>query len=208
VLPAVLPTCERRSRFSDKLVDLVTGRFSAHDFERWGRLWWYRLGELAKKQGENRSGVESLLAGRPSDLAKEASKAPAPPLPDEVGFVEQRDFRLVHFGGLALAVVDVPLGLDVHLVGRLVRERYGALLSLGRREGDDVFVLGADDVTGRGAIDVGGMVAHLDEKFGWIEALPDADHVARFHARDLERKPGRIDDIIAEIGMGRSILEG
>src|SRR5690606_1923238 len=55
VLPLVLAHCTRRSRFSDKLVDLVTGRFSRHDYERWGRLWWWRLGELASRPGERRA---------------------------------------------------------------------------------------------------------------------------------------------------------
>jgi len=36
-LAAVLSDCTRRSRFSDKLVELLTGRFSDHDYERWGR---------------------------------------------------------------------------------------------------------------------------------------------------------------------------
>ena len=40
-VPAVLATSTRRSRFSDKLVDLISGRFTQHDYERWGRLWWW-----------------------------------------------------------------------------------------------------------------------------------------------------------------------
>ena len=68
-LPLVLETCERRSRFSDKLVDLATGRFTQHDFERWGRLWWWRSGEIAAKAGDIRADSAQILAGRPSDLA-------------------------------------------------------------------------------------------------------------------------------------------
>jgi hypothetical protein len=207
-LPVVLAFCARRSRFSDKLVDLATGRFSQHDFQRWGRQWWWRLGELARKTGERRADLELLLAGRPSDLTKEAERLAPPPVPEEIEFVRGRDFRLVHFGGLTLSVVDVPEPLDVHLTARLVRERYGALLSLARCEGDAVFALGADDAGARRPADVGSMIEHLVEKFDWLESLPDTDHVARLRIRDLAAHPERIEEVIAEIGMGRSILEG
>lgn len=207
-LPAVIAWCTRRSRFSDKLVDLATGRFSHHDFQRWGRLWWWRLGELCGRPGERRSDLEPLLVGRPSDLAKEAARAETPPPPEELAWVQGRDFRLVHFGGLACVLADVPRELDLHLPMRIARERFQAPLSLARHEGGETFVLGADDATGKRAIDVGAMVDHLAEKFEWVEALPDADHVARFRVAQVEARPDRLDEVIAEIGMGRSILEG
>ena len=63
----------------------------------------------------------------------------------------------------------------------------------------------------------------LDEIDVWIESdarpveLPDAeagpveqaiaDHVARFRVRDLARHPERMEEILAEIAMGRSLLE-
>ena len=43
-LATVIAERTRRSRFSDKLVELATGRFTQHDFERWGRVWWHRAG--------------------------------------------------------------------------------------------------------------------------------------------------------------------
>ena len=208
VLPAVVSFCARRSRFSDKLVDLVTARFTVHDFERWGRLWWWRLGELAGKTGERRADVESLLSGRPSDLASEAARVDLPPLPEELRFASSQDFRLVHFGGMALVVVEVPEGIDLHLATRIVRERYGAALSLARRAGEDVCVLGTDDAASRKSLDVSAAVTHLSEKFEWVEAQSDADHVARFRVRDLAERPERLDEVLAEIGMGRSILGG
>jgi hypothetical protein len=52
------------------------------------------------------------------------------------------------------------------------------------------------------------MVDHLAEKLLWVDALSDADHVARFRIRDLERRPERIDEAGAEIGMSRGVLEG
>lgn len=208
VLPLVLASCTRRSRFSDKLVDLLTGRFSRHDWERWGRLWWWRLGQLATRPGERRSDVESLLAGRPSDLAREASRAVAPPLPPEVEWAASRDFRLVHFGGYSLVRVPVPPALDLQLAARIARERYASELSVAWTEGDERFVLGSDENATRRPFDLGSMVDHLAEKFGWVHALADADHVARFRLDGAASHPERIDEVVGEIAMGRSILEG
>jgi hypothetical protein len=202
VLPLVLPHCGRRSRFSDKLVDLVTGRFTAHDFQ------WWRLGLLAAKKGERRAELELLIAGRPSDLTREAERCDVPAAPAEVEWAAGRDFRMVHFAGIAMVVADVPAELDVNLALRIARERFGALLGLGRHEGESTFVLAAEDNAGRRPVDVAGMAEHLGEKFSWVEALPDDDHVARIHVKGLANDPGRLEALIAEIGMGRSILEG
>jgi hypothetical protein len=209
-LAAVVPACSRRSRFSDKLLDLVTGRFTQHDWERWGGLWWSRLGEVAQRRGDRRSDLDALLAGRPSDLTRDAARAAPPPPPAEAGFAAERDFRVVHFGGWTLVVVGVPAGLDLHLAARIVRERYGAQISLAHPEepGSELLVLGADEGPGRRAIDLGAMVDHLAGKFAYVEALPDADHVARLRVRDLARQPERFDEVLGEIAMGRSLLEG
>ncbi len=207
-LPSVLAYCTRRSRFSDKLVDLATGRFTQHDFERWGRLWWWRLGELAAKPGEHRADIESLLAGRPSDLAKEAAGVPSSPLPEELEFVSSRDFRLVHFGDFGIVIGAVAADLDLHLASRIMRERYGVPISLVHAEGGELLVLGSDDAAGRRAIDVGAMAEHLSQKFGWIDSQPDADHVARFRLRDMAAHPDRLEEVVREIGLGRAILEG
>jgi hypothetical protein len=207
-LPAVVPFCQRRSRFTDKLVDLAGGRFTVHDYQRWGRLWSWRLGELAKKRGEHRADLELLIEGRPSDLAREAERAAVPPLPEELTWVASRDFRLVHFGGLGMAVVEVPIELDLGLAMRLVRERYGLPLSLGRKLGQEAIVLGADEATTRRGFDLGGMVQHLAEKFAWVDALPDDDHVARLRAHEIESKPERLEELLAEIGMSRALLDG
>lgn len=206
-LPAVLETSSRRSRFSDKLVDLATGRFTQHDFERWGRLWWWRLGEIAQKRGDVRHDVAGLLTGRPSDLTKEASRAETPPIPDEVAFVSSRDFRLVHFVGYAMVVADAPEGHDLHLVGRIARERYAAQLSLVQSAGGDLFVFAGEELAGRRVLDFTGLVDHLANKLDWVSALPNDDHVARFRITDLADHPGRLDEVIGEIAMGRSILE-
>jgi hypothetical protein len=207
-LPAVVPFCQRRSRFTDKFVDLICGRFTTHDFQRWGRLWWWRLGELAKKPGEHRAALELLIGGRPSDLARESERAALPPAPEEFAFVAGRDFRLVRFGGLGLVVAEIPAELDLPMTMRLVRERYAVPLSLARRMGSEAFALAADDGSARRAYDLGGMVQHLAEKFAWVDALPEDDHVARLRVHGVETQPGRLDELVAEIGMSRALLEG
>ena len=207
-VPVVLAQRTRRSRFSDKLVELVTGRFTQHDFERWGRVWWHRMGEMAGLPGEHRNNIQPLLAGRPSDLAKEASSAPEPPFPAEIEYVAGRDFRLVHFGGYALVIVPVPAGFDPLLTARVARERFSAAVSLAVTEGEDLILLGADDVRGRRGLDLGAMVGHLAAKHAWVEALRDEDHVARLRVRDLATRPERLEEVIGEVAMGRSILEG
>ncbi|MFP6605197.1 MAG: hypothetical protein VCC19_01355 [Myxococcota bacterium] len=206
-LPPVLELCSRRSRFTDKLVDLVAGRFSQHDYERWGRLWWWRLGELCQKTGDHRAEIELLLSGRPSDLAREAEGADTPPIPPEVEYVSKRDFRLVHFAGYGLVVVEVPPELDLHLTARVVRERYDASLSLAHRPGSEHVVFAGDELAGRRSLDLGRLVEHICNKLEWVEQLPDTDHVTRVRVRDWGSHPGRLDDIVAEIAMGRSLLE-
>jgi hypothetical protein len=206
-LPLILETCSRRSRFSDKLVDLATGRFTQHDFERWGRLWRWRSAEIAKKSGDIRGDVAALLAGRPSDLAKEAALVEVPPIPPEVDWVAQRDFRLVHFGGHVMVVMEVEAGMDVHLASRVGRERYSASLSLARGAGEEVFVFAGDETTGKRSLDYMAISEHLVEKLEWVEGRPDADHVSRFRIRDLETNPDRLQEVIGEIAMGRSMLE-
>ncbi|MCP4067918.1 MAG: hypothetical protein GY741_06510 [Phycisphaeraceae bacterium] len=51
------------------------------------------------------------------------------------------------------------------------------------------------------------MADHLVQKLEWVESRPDADHVSRFFVRDLERHPERLEELIGEIAMGRSLLE-
>jgi hypothetical protein len=206
-LPLVLESSTRRSRFSDKLVDLATGRFTQHDFERWGRLWWYRIGEIAKKSGDIRADIAAILTGRPSDLTKEAALIEVPPVPEEVAYVAAADFRLVHFGGHMLVVVPVEAPFDLHLTARIARERYGATLSLAHRVGGEIFAFGGDELIGKRALDYSAVVEHLVNKLEWIEERPDADHVARFRIRHLATHPERLEELLGEIAMGRALLE-
>jgi hypothetical protein len=180
-LPLVLETSSRRSRFSDKLVDLATGRFTQHD--------------------------APILTGRPSDLTKEAALIEVPTAPEEVAYVAEHDFRLVHFGGHIMVVVPVDEPFDLHLTARIARERYAATLSLAYRVGGETFALGGDELIGKRALDYPAVVEHLVNKLEWIDARPDADHVARFHVRDLGSHPERLEEVMGEIAMGRALLE-
>ena len=208
-LPLLIDTFTRRSRFSDKLVDLAVGRFTEHDYERWGRVWWWRLGEIAKQSGPRKADLELLLAGRPSDLASEAATVDVPPPPPEVEFVAGRDFRLVHFAGHGVVILEVPGELDLNLAARIARERYHADLSLAVREGSELVVLTGDEGVGKRTLDFSGLVKHLGEKLGWVTSLAehDHDHVARFLLEDRVAQPDRLDEVIGEIVMGRSLLE-
>jgi hypothetical protein len=188
-------------------VDLGVGRFTLHDYERWGRVWWHRLGEFAERRGEQRAAVDPLLAGRPSDLSREAGRVPAPPAPPEAAYVAGRDFRLVHFSGYTLVVLDVPRELDLHLTARVARERYDAQLSLAGVEGEELLVLAGDEGPGHRGFDLPGMVDHLSVKYAWIEALESEDRVARLRVQRLRDEDGRIDEVVSEIAMGRSIVE-
>ena len=111
-------------------------------------------------------------------------------------------------GGHALVRVTVPPELDLHLAARIARERYRCSLSLSWVEGSDRFVLGGDEAVARRPLDVGSMVEHLAAKFLWVTALPDPDHVARLRIAGAVEKPERIDEVVTEIAMGRSLLEG
>jgi hypothetical protein len=167
------------------------------------------VGVLAQRGGPRRSDIEPLLAGRPSDLARESSRAPTPPPPPELAFVSERDFRLVHAGGYSLVVLAVPRALDPLLAARIARERFAADLSVAQLEGTDLLLLGGEEGRGgRRGLDLGGMIDHLATKHDWIERLPDDDHVARMRVRDLARRPERLEEVVGEIAMGRSILEG
>jgi hypothetical protein len=104
-------------------------------------------------------------------------------------------------------VLEVPPELDIYLASRIARERYDASLSLAIVAGGCRAVMGGSESKGRRSLNLTALVDHLDSKFGWVTALPDADHVARFQIADLDRYPERLDDVIGMIAMGRSIIE-
>ena len=63
-------------------------------------------------------------------------------------------------------------------------------------------------VTVRVLLDFQDFPEELAAKHEWIRALPDSDRVARMLVRGLASDPTRLDEVIAEIAMGRSIVEG
>ena len=98
--------------------------------------------------------------------------------------------------------------MDLHFTARIARERYDAQLSLAYREGEEMVALGGDEGRSRRGLDLGGMASHLVSKHEWIEALPDDDYVARVRVIGLWQHSERLDEVVAEIAMGRSIVEG
>ena len=90
------------------------------------------------------------------------------------------------------------------------QEDIGELLAVvnGFQVGSEAFVLASDDAPARRAFDLGSMVEHLAAKFAWVDALPDDDHVARVRIRDVDARAERLDEVVAEIGMSRELLEG
>ena len=64
-----------------------------------------------------------------------------------------------------------------------------------------------DESRARRSLEFGSLVEHIVSKHAWAEPLPDRDHVARFRVLDLPNHPERLDEVIGEIAMGRSLLE-
>jgi hypothetical protein len=182
VLPLVLPHCGRRSRFSDKLVELATGRFSQHDFERWGRVWWQRLGQSAQ-EGRAPGGARAAdrRATFDSRWKPSAATPPVPPGGRLSAVISDGALRGCRDGGrrrprrarphLALRIARerfALLGLDATRASRL-RARQKTTPTAGRRRGH-----------GR---------APEREVLG--SRRPDDDHVARIGVKGLASDPGR-----------------
>jgi hypothetical protein len=96
----------------------------------------------------------------------------------------------------------------MHLAARIARERYGSQLSLTFTEGEEVVILGGDESSSGRNLDLMAMASHVATKHEWIDAMQSDDYVARMRIRDLAANPDRLNDVIGEIAMGRSILEG
>ena len=100
-LAAVTEVTERRSRFTDKLVDLSARRLSEGDMQKWGYRVIALIKRMAQSPGEHRAEIMPVLAGKPTDL---------PSAPDvyqaETSWVEENDPRIVHFGEYQLAVCE------------------------------------------------------------------------------------------------------
>ncbi|MCE2392120.1 MAG: hypothetical protein J4G09_11650 [Proteobacteria bacterium] len=192
---------ERRSRFTDKLIDLSGSRLQDSDMEKWG----YRLIELvrrlAESSGDQRPQIGPVLSGKPAELPSAGSI-----FENEADWVERNDPRMVHFGDHELALFEVPAALDAGEVARRFRGRTGARLSLGSRAGDDLILLGCNDE--KRPLNVTGMAEAVDACLSWTHALPGGDRLGRLRIEDRADHPDRIQRVVREIVRQRSVLYG
>ncbi|MEE8313198.1 MAG: hypothetical protein V3R91_02660 [Myxococcota bacterium] len=200
-LPAVVRTTERRSRFTDKLVELSGRRLSEGDMEKWGYRLMGLIARMASRPGEYRAEIAPLLSGKPAELPKFESV-----YQDEIAWIEEHDARIVHFGEYQMAVVRVPPNLDAGEIARRVRLTTGARLSLSSREGEDLLLLVSNEE--KRPINVVGLADRVGAQVAWAHAKQGGDRVGRIEVDELAGHPERIDTLIGEIVRNRSVLHG
>ncbi|MFQ5515671.1 MAG: hypothetical protein ACE5FG_14755 [Myxococcota bacterium] len=200
-LAAVVKVTERRSRFTDKLIDLAGRRLSESDMIKWGYRVVGLLKRLAANPGEARQEISPVLAGKPGELSD-----PGEVHAQEESWVTENAPRAVHFGEYQMVVLRVPPDLDAGEVGRRARLGAGARLSLVSREDDDLVVLGCNDE--KRHINILALVDHLAAKLPWAEVAVGGDRVGRLRIEELSQHPERIDQLIGEIARNRSLLYG
>ncbi|HXX47467.1 MAG TPA: hypothetical protein VEN47_04505 [Myxococcota bacterium] len=200
-LAAVTQVTERRSRFTDKLVDLSARRLSEGDMQKWGYRVIQLIQRMAQSPGEHRAEIISVLAGKPTDLPSAADVYRA-----ETDWVEEHDPRIVHFGEYQLAVCQVPRHLDAGEVGRRVRLRTGARLSLAAREGDDLVMLSCNDE--KRPLNVVNLLDAVGNELPFVRPKVGGDRIGRARVEELDRRPERIEELIGGIVRHRSMLYG
>jgi len=200
-LAAVTQVTERRSRFTDKLVDLSARRLSESDMAKWGYRVIQLIQRMAATPGEHRAEIVSVLAGKPADLpsAQDVYRA-------ETDWVEQHDPRIVHFGEYQLAVCQVPRHLDAGEVGRRVRLRTGARLSLAARDGDDLVMLSCNDE--KRPLNVVSLLDAVGHELPFVRPKTGGDRIGRARVDELDHRPERIEELIGGIVRHRSMLYG
>lgn len=200
-LGAVCEVTERRSRFTDKLVDLSARRLSETDMQKWGNRVIALIKRLAETPGEHRAEIVAVLNGKPTDL---------PSAPDvyraETDWVAENDPRMVHFGEYQLAVARVPSHLDPGEIGRRLRLRTGARLSLATVEGDDLVVLSCNDE--KRPLNVSGLIDAVGQHQPWVIPKSGGDRIGRARIDGLPEHPERFETLIGEIVRHRSVLYG
>ncbi len=200
-LGAVSQVTERRSRFTDKLVDLSARRLSDADMQKWGNRVIALIKRMAENPGEHRAEIMPVLAGKPIDL---------PSAPDvyraETDWVEANDPRMVHFGEYQLAVARVPANLDPGEIGRRLRLRTGARLSLATLEGDDIVLLSCNDE--KRPLNVSGLLDAVGSHQPWVVPKSGGDRIGRARIEGLPEHPERMEALIGEIVRHRSVLYG
>ena len=200
-LAAVMQATERRSRFTDKMIDLVGRRLSENDMTKWGYRLVGLLERLAAKEGEHRSEIVPVLSGKPAELPEADSVYAA-----ETAWVETQDPRVVHFGEYQMVVLRVPPELDPGEVGRRGRIRTGARLSLVSREGDELVLFGCNEE--KRHINLSGMVGCVSARLPWAHTVAGGDRMGRLRIEDLPEHQERIESIIGEVVKHRAILYG
>ena len=123
----------------------------------------------------------------------------------ETRWVEENDPRIVHFGEYQLAVPGAR-DLDPGEVGRRVRLRTGARLSLAARAGDDLVMLSCNDE--KRPLNVMSLLDAVGGELPFVHAKSGGDRVGRARVDGLAERPERIEDVIGGIVRHRSILYG
>jgi hypothetical protein len=200
-LAAVMQVAERRSRFTDKLIDFAGRRLSENDMEKWGYALAALLRRLTETSGDYRADVAPILTGKPVSLPE-----PEEVYAEEKAWLEEHDPRVVHFGEYRMSVVHVPEPLDPGEVARRARVRTGTRLSLASREGDETVLLVANEE--KRHINVQGLADYLAGRLSWVEPRPSGDRAARLLIEDLPRHPERLDLLVSEIARHKSVLYG
>lgn len=200
-LAPVLESCERRSRFTDKLVDLAARRLSENEMQRWGYRLMGLIGKMIDVKGDQRTAVSPVLAGKPAEIPEVA-----PVYEREAEWLEEHDPRMVHFGEYQMAVVHVPEQLDASEIGRRARLRTGARLSLACRENDNLVILGSNDE--KRYINLTGVVDEVSSDLAWARPRNGGDRIGRFQLEGLVEHPERLDTVIGAIAQHKSVLYG
>jgi len=200
-LAAIVQVTERRSRFTDKLVELAARRLSENDMTKWGYRMVGLLKQLVATESEYRNEIQPVLAGKPSELPEVESV-----YHEEEAWISEHDPRIVHFGEHQMAVLRVPSHLDAGEVGRRTRLRTGARLSLTSREGDDLVLLSCNDE--KRHINISGIIGCVTKRVPWAESTAGGDRTGRLRIEHLNEHPERIEAVIGEIVKHRSILYG
>jgi hypothetical protein len=200
-LAAVMSIAERRSRFTDKLIDFSSRRLSENDMQKWGYRLFGLLKKLAETTGDHRQEIVPILAGKPASLPAAQGVCS-----EEIAWVESHDPRVAHFGEYQMVVVQVPEPLDAGETARLARLKTGCRLSLANREGDETVSLTANEE--KRHINVQGLAEYLTGRVPWAEFRSGGDRGARFVIDDLPRHPERLELLIGAIADHKTVLQG
>jgi len=200
-LAAVMEISERRSRFTDKLIDLSGRRLGQGDMEKWGFRLAGLLEHAASTPGDHRAAIVPVLAGKPGELPElEGVYA------GEQAWIDSQDPRLVYFGEYQMIVVHVPENLDAGEVARRLRVKTGARLSMATRAGDDLIQIACSEE--KRHVNVVGVAEQLGGRIPWAESRPAGDRTGRLQIQDLARHPERAEIVLSEVVRHKSILYG